>query len=183
MYKLNKLKKMKENEELENILNKFKQETIEKNDKNDKNNDGQIIEDNNQDMLKKKLRDKIKTKRESRPSMNQKEYNKMMNTLRKEMNETMKDERITEEMRMLYKKVRDEMVDIEIPTPEEIMKNSEIATEKFKEYLRGIVSYCKKNNITKEEFIEIYLNSNYVKYNVAVLGLEIIPEQLRGLVK
>ena len=153
----------------------------------------------NREELKQKLREKLhgfKNKRTSNNSkdttntyeqtnninnMPIKQKKKLMADAKKEIAKLKEDTRITPHIKELYSSVVKEFNKIKIPSPIELLNNPELAKQKFKEYLVDLIESCKKNNIQKEIFIELYLNSTYTKYHVELLGREVVPEKLRDL--
>lgn len=115
--------------------------------------------------------------------VNQKQYNKLINEAKKELEKMNNDPRITPVMEELYEMSVKTYSKFTIPKPVELLNNVELATSKFKDYIVNLIDTCKKNNISKEVFIKDYLNSLYTDYHVAVLGKEIVPEKLRPLLK
>lgn len=133
--------------------------------------------------LRMKLRNKINSFKNHMPGnmqiVTEKEYKKIMQETRREMKKLQEDERVTPKMMVLYEMVKSEFTQVNIPTPVEMLNNPEETRQKLKEYFSTLIEQCKKNNVSRESFIENYLNSNYTKYHIEVLGIDIIPEKLR----
>lgn len=104
----------------------------------------------------------------------------MLGTELKKINE---DPRITPKMKELYELALKTYDKTKVPSPLEMLNNVEIAREKFKLYVDALIKVCKKNNITREVFINDYLNGIYTDYFVTVLGIEIVPENIRSYIK
>lgn len=133
--------------------------------------------------MKQKLRNKIASFKKHQPSNKQaiteKEYNKMMNEAKLEMQKLQQDERVTPKMMELYKKTCDEYKQVVIPTPVEMLNNQDEAILKLREYYSTLINSCKKNNVSRDKFISDYLNSTYTKYHVEVLGINCVPDKIR----
>ena len=143
------------------------------------------METTNQSLTKEELRQKLRAKIASarqpqQKAVTQKQYNNMMKTVKKEMNKFKQDDRVTDEMLLLYNKLNTEYKQVKVPSPSELLNNIELAKTKFKEYLKSLIEKCKEYNISQQKFEKDYLNSEYTRYMVIVVGLEIVPESLRS---
>lgn len=140
-----------------------------------------------QNLTKEELRKRCREKRESlrmpRQQVSQKEHKKMIAMLGTELKKINEDPRITPKMKELYELALKTYDKTKVPSPLEMLNNVEIAREKFKLYVDALIKVCKKNNITREVFINDYLNGIYTDYFVTVLGIEIVPENIRSYIK
>jgi hypothetical protein len=132
--------------------------------------------------LKKKLYSKISTMKfkNNKIAVNPKQYGDIIKQVSTEIDKIKNDERITNRMSELYKMVKKEL-NIDIPSPKELLHNIDLAKEKFKEYLKYIILYCKTENI-KENIFKKYINSIYTKYYIEVLTIDVIPEKIRKFI-
>lgn len=123
----------------------------------------------------------------TRIPVSEKEHNKMVNQMKKEMTQLQNDPRITSKMTELYKQAcklyttnnKKKMV---IASPFELLKNETMAKQKFAEYLSTLLMTCKEKQIEQTEFVNTYLNSIYNKYHIEVLGIDIIPVKLQPFI-
>jgi hypothetical protein len=143
------------------------------------------MDPNNQPLTREELRQKLRAKIASarqpqQKAVTQKQYNKMMKTVKSEMKKLKQDDRVTDEMLLLYDKLNNEYKQVKVPSPSEILNNIDLAKTKFKEYLKSLIDKCKEYNISQQKFEKDYLNSEYTRYMVMVAGLEIVPESLRS---
>jgi hypothetical protein len=133
--------------------------------------------------LKLKMKNKMASFKNHQPSnrqpISEKDYNKMMNEARHEIQNLQKDDRVTPRMIELYKKTCNEYKQVTIPSPLEMLNNQEEARSKLREYYGTLINNCKEMNISREKFVSDYLNSSYTKYHIEVLGIDCVPEKLR----
>ena len=122
--------------------------------------------------LKKKLRDKIRNAKNNRTAKAVKEHIE-----EKEFNS---DSRITEEMKILFKSIKNDYPTLDIKSPSHLLNDITSATENFKAYIMQMLEIGKANNILPDE-LKYTLNNVYTKYMITVCGLEIVPEKLRFL--
>lgn len=136
---------------------------------------------------RKELIERCKQKREElranggRKQMDAKQYSKLQKEIKEQIKQIKNDPRITDTMMLLHKKVIEEIREVEIPSPLELLNNQQLAREKFESWCFNLIDTCKKHNIPKEQFGKI-LNSTYTKYHIAVLGMDIVPERLRKFI-
>lgn len=133
--------------------------------------------------LLQRIKDKRATLREPKMQVSEKEYKKAMATLNTEFKKVNEDPRINKEMKTLYQQCITTYPNIKIPSPVELLNNAEAAAKNYEEYISTLLDTCKKQQITREKFIDDYLNGLYTQYYVTTLGIEIVPEKLRNLVK
>lgn len=122
--------------------------------------------------LRKKLRDKIRNAKNTRISKSVREYI--------EEKELISDKRVSEEMNVLYKKIKSDYPSIDIKPPHYLLDNIQEATENFKKYISQMLELGKSNQIQPEE-LKYILNNIYTKYMVTVCGIQIVPEKLQFL--
>lgn len=140
-------------------------------------------ETENREELLQRLRDKRAGLREPKKQVSEKEYKKAMSTLNTELKKVNEDPRVTLNMKTLYQKAITTYDKIKIPSPIELLNNIDDAKRNYLNYINNLIEKCKKENISREQFVDNYLNSLYTQYYVEVLGLEVVPEKLRNLVK
>ena len=133
--------------------------------------------------LLQRLRNKRSDLRGPKTQVSEKEYKKAMSTLNSEFKKVNEDARITVQMKNLYQNCISTYSKITIPSPVELLNNVEIATKNYNDYISTLLATCKKNQVSKEKFVDDYLNSLYTQYYVTVLGLEVVPEKLREFIK
>lgn len=148
------------------IFNEFKSEIIDKYLKKDKmydidleytieNNEFKLVlnktisEFHKKNALRKKLREKIKNFRTS--NVKQKEYNKEMKILSK-------DVRVTQEMINSYMRAK-ELIKINIPNPIEILDNKNKYIDEIFQHLLNLSKKCEN----REKLIEV-MNNEYINY-------------------
>lgn len=123
--------------------------------------------------LKKKLRDKIRNAKNNRTSKAVKEQ-----IQEKEFNS---DSRITEDMKVLYNKIKTDYPTLDIKPPNYLLNNVADAIDSFKMYIMHMLEVGKANNILPDELKYTLQNNIYTKYMTTVCGIEIVPEKLRFL--
>lgn len=114
-------------------------------------------------------------------SMSKKQYNKLQKEVKQQIKQIKEDPRITDDMMLYHKKCLEELKDIEVPSPLELLNNEQLARGKFAQYLANLIKSCKEKNVPKEHFGSI-INSTYTQYHVKVFGIDIVPEKLRRFI-
>ena len=131
--------------------------------------------------LRQKLKNKIKNTRTSNKiAVLPKQYNNIINELNKEVTNINNKLKVTDSMTTLYEEVK-LLYGNNIPNPKELLSNSELAIKEFNLYLQKLITKCKENNTDIFTFRK-YLNSKYTEYYIEVLGINIIPNNLKDFI-
>jgi hypothetical protein len=165
MYNIAKNGSLNSKQDLNALLNKVKSSDL-----NNKNIN---------DLLNNKMINKVKSTNLNSESTIKTQFESLNSSLL-----NMNLDKVTKRMSELYETVCLDFKEsnITIPKPIELLNNPNLSKEKFKEYLENIIEVCKTNNVSKESFVNDYLNSSYTKYHIEVLGRQIIPEKLSSLI-
>lgn len=130
-----------------------------------------------------RLKEKRAGLRQPKIQVSEKDYKQAMSSLTNEMKKVNEDSRITLQMKDLYQKTIVAYDKIKIPSPVELLNNVDTATKQFEQHINGMLAKCKHDKVSKEKFVDEYLNSLYTQYYISVLGLNVVPEKLRNLIK
>jgi protoporphyrinogen oxidase len=120
----------------------------------------------NRELLKKKLHDKMKQKRLSRTTPNTKQIKKM----KEDINDLLKDKRLTCTMLELYKNALLKYPNNNISKPNEILDNPDKYKKEYGKYVFEIIKKAKEKNLNISAIKSLFDNE-YTEYITNVLNI------------
>jgi hypothetical protein len=128
----------------------------------------------NRELLKKKLHDKMKQKRLSRTTPNTKQIKKM----KEDINDLLKDKRLTCTMLELYKNALLKYPNNNISKPNEILDNPDKYKKEYGKYVFEIIKKAKEKNLNISAIKSLFDNE-YTEYITNVLNIPKLPDFLK----
>jgi hypothetical protein len=128
----------------------------------------------NRDLLKQKLHDKMKQKKLSRNTPNAKQIKK----IKEDVNDILKDKRLTTTMLELYKNALLKYPNNNISKPNEILDNPEKYKKEYGKYVFEIIKKAKEKNLNISD-IKSLLDNEYTEYITHILQIPKLPDFLK----